>query len=321
MPLVNVSFKTQDLFFSRIDWADNTYRITYHRPIGSLTRSIETIGLQHRPVLQEKEQGIFCIVAGYRRLRSLLKIGREPVSCNIVPIGTQGRDLFLFNFYENIDRGYNTVEQALVVKKLSTYIGEKALTRDYLPLLGLPPKKEIFERYKSLSEISPIHLSALVQGRLFPETVETVIRDFRPIADFIFALLLSLHWGFQKQREFLVDLLEIFNRGGPDPEAFLFSASVTDILQRNSWTPQQKGEALRKYFRTCLYPSLTETEHRFEEMITPLKLDQRTRIYPPPFFEGGRYGLDVRFSSTKELKDSLEKISQALEKGKLDGLP
>jgi len=31
--------------------------------------------------------------------------------------------------------------------------------------------------------------------------------------------------------------------------------------------------------------------------------------------------LDVRFSSTKELKDSLEKISQALEKGKLDGLP
>ena len=151
--------------------------------------------------------------------------------------------------------------------------------------------------------------------------METVIRNFRPIADFIFVLLLSLHWGFQKQREFLVDLKEIFDREGLDPEAFLLSASVTNILQRNSWTPQQKGEALRKYFRTCLYPSLTETEHRLEEMIHPLKLDQRTRIVPPPFFEGGRYGLDIKFSSTKELKDSLEKISQAMKKGKLDDLP
>ena len=321
MTLVDVSFITHDLFFSQIDWADNTYRITFQRPIGPLIRSIKTIGLQHRPVLQEKEKGCFSIVAGYRRLRSLQKIGREPVSCKIVSAGTDQRDLFLFNFYENIDRGFNTVEQSMVVKKISAFIEEKELIQGYLPLMGLPPKKEVFEHYKNLSEISPFYLPALVQGRLFPETVETVIRNFRPMAHFIFALFLSLHWGFQKQREFLVDLLEISNRGGPDPEAFLFSASVMDILKRTHWTPQQKGEALRKYFRTCLYPSLTETEHLFESMITPLKLDQRTRIYPPSFFEGGRYGLDIQFSSTKELKDSLEKISRALEEGKLDGLP
>jgi hypothetical protein len=321
VPLFNFAFKNQDLFFSRIDWADKTYRITDQRPIGHLSRSIETIGLQHLPLLQEKEKGCFSIVAGYRRLRSLQKIGREPFSCKTVSAGTGERELFLFNFYENIDRGFNAIEQSMAVKKLAAFIEEKELVHEYLPLMGLPPKKEVYERYKCISEISSIYLPALVQGRLFPETVETVIRDFQPIAHFLFALFLSLHWGFQKQREFLVDLLEISNRGGTDPETFLFSASVIDILQRNNWTPQQKGEALRKYFRTCLYPSLTETEHLFEEMITPLKLDQRTRIYPPPFFEGGRYGLDIQFSSTKELEDSLEKISQAVEEGKLDGLP
>jgi len=319
--LFNFAFKNQVLFSSQIDWVDTTYRITYHRPIGHLIRSIETIGLQHLPVLQEKEKGCFSIVAGYRRLQSLQKIGREPVSCKIVSAGTGQRDLFLFNFYENIDRGFNAVEQSMVVKKIAAFIEEKELIHRYLPLMGLPPKKEVFERYKNLSEISPIYLPTLIQGRLFPETVETVIRDFRPMAHFIFALFLSLHWGFQKQREFLVDLVEISNRGGPDPEAFLFSSSVMDILQRTHWTPQQKGEALRKYFRIYLYPSLTETEHLFEEMITPLKLDQRTKIYPPPFFEGGRYGLDIQFSSTKELEDSIEKIGQALEEGKLDGLP
>jgi hypothetical protein len=56
-------------------------------------------------------------------------------------------------------------------------------------------------------------------------------------------------------------------------------------------------------------------------MILPLNLNQRTRIYPPPFFEGGRYGLDIQFSSPKELKVSLEKIRQVLEDGKLDELP
>lgn len=321
MTVVNFDFPTRSIPLSGIDWTDATYRLTYNRPIGILTRSIEAIGLQQMPVLQEEEKNHFCIVAGYRRLQALQKLNWDPVSCKIASLETEKKDLLLINFHENLDRGFNAVEESLVVKKLSVFLEEEDLIRNYLPLLNLPPRKETIERCLKINEISPVYLPALLQGRLFRETVETVARDFCPVSHLVVALFIFLHWGFQKQKEFLSDLKEICIRRKEEPENFLSSRPIMDILQRSKWTPQQKGEAIRKYFRTCLFPILTETEKSFEDRITLLDLNQRTRIYPPPFFEGGQYGLEIRFSNPKDLKASLEKIQQALEDGKLDELP
>jgi hypothetical protein len=314
-------FQTRGIPLSRIDWTDGTYRLTYGRPIRDLRLSIKTIGLRQLPVLQEKEKNHFCIVAGYRRLQALQNINQEQVPCKIALSDTKEKDLLLFNFHENIDRGFNSVEKSLVVKKLSAFLEEKDLILNYLPLLNLPPQKETIERCLRISEISPIYLPALVQGRLFPETVEVVVKDFFPLSHLVFSLFIFFHWGFQKQKEFLSNLKEICIRRLEEPEKFLISMPIGELLHRSQWTPQQKGEALRKYFRTCLFPVLTETEKRFEEMILSLNLNQGTRIYPPPSFEGGEYGLDIRFSSPKGLKTSLEKINLILEDGKLDQLP
>jgi hypothetical protein len=243
------------------------------------------------------------------------------VGCRIATAQTEKKDLFLWNFHDNLDRGFNPVEQTLVVKKLFQFIDEKELIQDYLPWLNLAPKKEIFHRYLKTAEISPLFQKALFQERLFPETIDMAMKDFLPFINLILALFVSLHWGFQKQKEFLSDLKEISNRKAQDPGSILFSVPIVEILQRSHWTPQQKGEALRKVFRTCLFPTLTETEKAFKLAITPLNLDQRTKISPPPFFEGGRYGLEINFSNSKELKESLGRIIPALEKGKLDDLP
>ncbi len=314
-------FIAKDILISRIDWTDTTFRITYNRSLGPLIHSIETIGLQNPPVLQEIEGDRFRIVAGWRRLRAIEKIGRKSVSCKIASIEAAEKDLFLFNFHENIDRGFNPVEQSWAVKKLSAFIEEGKLVKDYLPWLNLPSKGEMVPRYLTTSEISPIYWPALFLGRLFPETIEMVFRDFRPLADPVFALFIFLHWGFQKQKEFLSDLREIGKRRSEDPESFFFSEPVANLLRQSTWTPQKKGEALRKLIRVCLFPTLTKVEKAFSETIFHLNLDQRTRISPPPFFEGGRYGLEVQFSNPKELKESLEKISHAVKEGKLDDLP
>ena len=169
--------------------------------------------------------------------------------------------------------------------------------------------------------MSPIYWPALIQGRLFPETIESVIREFLPLAHLIFALFIFFRWGFQKQKEFLTELKEICIRRSEKPKKILSTSTIMILLQQPTWTPQQKGQAFRKFFRNCRYPALTDTEKTFEAMISPLNLDQRTRINPPPFFEGGHYDLAVHFSSSKELKESLEKIIKVLEEGKLNGLP
>ena len=316
-----MELRSGDIIFSRIDWADTAFRITYGRPVAPLIHSLQTIGLQNPPVLQEKEGDRLRIVAGFRRLQALQKIGREPISCKIAPAGTERKRLFLFNFHENMDRGFNPVEQSWIVKKLSIFMRERESIQDYLPWLNLPAKMEIYKRYLSTSGISPIYWSALLEGRLFPETIERVNRDFLPIADLIFTLFISLHFGFQKQKEFLSDLEEIGKRGLGESATFLFSETVVEHLRQINRTPQQKGDALRKYFRSCLYPFLTDMEKAFQKKVSLLGLDQRTRLSPPPFFEGGQYGLEIKFSNSKELSESLGKISQALRDRKLEDLP
>lgn len=318
---IALELRSRDVYFSWIDWADNAFQITYGRPVTPLIHSIQAIGLQSPPVLQETEGERFRIVAGSRRLQALKKIGRESVPCKIAPAGTEGESLFLFNFHENMDRGFNPIEQSWIIKKLSVFIEEEELIRNYLPLLNLPAKKEIIKCYLAISEISPVYLSALLQGRLFPETIESVNRDFPSVADLILALFIFLHMGFQKQKEFLADLREMGKRGLEKTEPILFSEPVVQLLRQDIRTPQQKGEALRKHFRTCLYPFLTETEKIFQKKVSLLNLDQRTKISPPPFFEGGKYGLEITFTNPRDLKESLEKISQALQEGKLDDLP
>ena len=83
---------------------------------------------------------------------------------------------------------------------------------------------------------------------------------------------------------------------------------MNPLLRREDLTPQQKGEAWRQSLRTRRYPTLIETEKAFSEKVGSLGLDERTRLKPPPFFEGGVYELAIRFSGNSELGSSLEKI-------------
>lgn len=306
---------------ARIDWADTRFRLSCQRPLGPLHRSIQTIGIQNHPLLWKRDSGNFSIVAGYRRLLVLQKMGEEAVTSRVVSSELEEKELFLYNFHENIDRGFNPVEQSWAVKKLSVFLTNEEMIRDYLPLLNLPAQKEIFYRYLQTAQLSPIFYRDLILGRLFPEIIERVRKDFLPLTDLILGLFVFLHWGFQKQKEFLTDLQEISRRKNRDPAEFFYSEPFLEILNRSQWTAPQKGETLRKILRSCRFPILTETEKAYGALIATLDLDHRTRIIPPPFFEGGRYNLEIQFSSGSGLKASLEKLIPAIEEGKLDQLP
>ncbi|MEW6186128.1 MAG: ParB/RepB/Spo0J family partition protein [Thermodesulfobacteriota bacterium] len=318
---IRFDFAVQEVALSQIDWGDSSYRTTFNRPVGTLCRSIEAIGLQHRPVLQSLERGRFGLVSGYRRLKALERMKRPSVLCKTVSRQTEAKELLFFNILENADRGFNTVEQALALKRLSAFVDKQGLIRECLPLLGLPPKEEILSRWMTINDLSPVFWPALVQGKLHPETIETVMGDFFTLAHPILTLFLFFHWSFQKQKEFLSDLKETRIRFRNPVETFLFTPSLLTALQAAEATPGQKGDVWRKILRNLLFPVLTESEQRFRALVAELRLDQKIRLSPPPFFEGGHYELTFRFSTPPELKTSLSKIGFLLEEGKLDGLP
>ena len=105
------------------------------------------------------------------------------------------------------------------------------------------------------------------------------------------------------------------------PEKVITAPPLTDWLKRGDLSPQQKGEAIRKFLHEALFPVSTETEKAFNEKRDRMKLDPRTQLTPPPFFEGGTYRLEVRFSEESELRESLDRIQRALESGSFEDLP
>jgi hypothetical protein len=305
-----------------IDWRDTTFQITYGRSLQPLRASIQAVGLQQTPVLQEGGVEGIRIVSGRRRLRVWKQLHRSECPVRLVSADQPEKELFLFSFYEAIGRGdLNGIEQAVILKKLLRYFPEEQVLCDYLPLLGLPPKKEILARCLRIAAAGPWFWPAVVEGRLFPETLEWIDNEFPTLRELLAALLIHLRWGYQKQREFLAGLKELTLRQQVKPEKVITSPPLTDWLKRGDLSPQQKGEAIRKFLHEALFPISAATEKAFNEKRARMKLGPRTRLIPPPFFEGGSYRLEVRFSEESGLQESLDRIRRAVDDGCFQDLP
>ena len=321
-PLKKIGFSDQEVSLAAIVWQDEVCRMTWGRPLRPLRRSLEAVGLQETPVLQPLPAGRFRIVAGRRRLLVLRDLALESCPARLIPADQPARDLVLFNLYHNLgSHDFNVVERALIVSRLARYFPEETLVRDFLPLIGLAPHQAVGRRFLLLAELSPHFWPAFIQGRLFPETLDLISPNMRPWIEPLLTLCLNLHFGFQKQKEMLEGLQELMLRREGGIEAVLRSTGLSALLCRESLPQTQKGEAWRRSLRSALYPSLTETERSFAEQVRDMALDERTRIKPPPFFEGGRYELTMPFASPGDLETSLERVRLALKAGKLDHLP
>jgi len=319
---VQIPAKVTTVALEDIDWRDTTFQITYGRSLQPLKASIQAVGLQQPPVLQEAASEKRRIVSGRRRLQVWRLLGRSKCSVRMVSAGQPEKGLFLYGFYEAIGRGdLNGIEQAVILEKLLRYFPKDQVLFDFMPLLGLPSKKEVLSRCLRIAAAGPWFWPAVVEGRLFPETLEKIDTDFSSHRELLAALLIHLRWGFQKQREFLAGLKELSLRQQVTPEKILTSPLLTDWLKRGDLSPQQKGEAIRNVLHEALFPVSTETEKTFGEKRTRMKLDPRTRLTPPPFFEGGTYRLEVRFTEESELRDSLDRIRHALDGGCFQDLP
>jgi hypothetical protein len=319
---VQIPAKETTIALAAIDWRDTTFQITYGRSLQPLKASIQAIGLQQLPVLQEGGVERMRIVSGRRRLRVWKQLNRSECPVRLVSADQPQKGLFLYSFYEAIGRGdLNSIEQSVILEKLLRYFPEEQVLSDYMPLLGLPPKKEILTRTLRIAAAGPWFWPAVVEGRLFAETLEWIDKDFPSQRALLAALVIHLRWGYQKQREFLAGLKELALRRQVEPEEIITAPPITDWLKRGDLSPQQKGEAIRKFLHEALFPVSTEIEKEFNEKRARMKLDPRTQLTPPPFFEGGTYRLEVRFSEESALRESLDRIQRALESGCFEDLP
>lgn len=297
---------------SQIDCSDLTYIFTFRPEIKALVASIGRIGLTNRPLLQEKEGG-FRLVAGYKRVLALKRLGKEGFQAKIAEEKVDGLRLFLFNLYENLGtRCLDEVEKSTVAGKLINQFGlsRSRVRNEFLPLLGLGQSEKVLELYLSLAKMEEEIKEVVAKDRFSLEVVNLLAQFPKTEREKIFPWIKGLRLGKNKQKGFLILLGDLARLKGPFPSDILESPKVREIMAREDWPLPVKARKIEEYLKGERYPVYRKVEEKYKKVVKELNLPPNLSLNPPPYFEGDEYEMRFKFRDKSDIEKAVGYLSQ-----------
>lgn len=296
----------------RVDWRDRRFTFSRGGDTAFLEDSIREVGLLVPPELLA-DDGRFIVIRGSRRLRALRRLRAGSVQARvfecdeITPLEAWSR-----NFHDTRSvRELNAAESCTVLRQL-TGLGVEAETilRDYLPLLGLPPRRRTLSECLQAASLEEKMLDALAGGAISLTTA--VFLASLPASDrrAAFRFLRRRPLTVSQQREWSRLSRDLAAREHSTVSAVLSSASRASVGR-----PGSPGSAALQVLRERRYPALTEHRRSFRKLVGALRLPAWFHVDTHPFFERGE--LNVRFSARNQT--SWESARRLLER--IDGHP
>ena len=304
---MNIEYR--ELEIESIDLADTTFVITFGLSLSMLRDSIENIGVLNPPVIKEKLGDGYCAVCGYKRLLVCRDLGISRLRCAIIDHGAEDRDAFLLSFYDNLShRQLNPMEKSMAIAGLQRYYADEFIVRNFLPLLGLPPRNSVLMRIKSLLDLDQDIKDALADNRLDEGAAIKLLNFSSQERIMLFQFLTLLKFSRNKRNEIIDTIYDITQRDECSMSDILNSKGLKDILGNKELNIPQKGKRVRHLLRKLRYPKIVKAEEDFLRIQGELDLGDDIRLTPPPFFEGERYGIEFEFGTINELEENVKKI-------------
>ena len=304
---------SQMVSLESIDCSPGPYCMSFAYDLNPLILSIQNVGLLNSPILLASgESHKMIIIAGYRRIQALKHLGLHDIPCRVLPTATlDPLDCLLMNLHENVStRKLNDVEKAMVLTRIEGLLPEKTVIEQYLPLLDLGPRKDIFLLYKNIAnELGETGKRALAEDRLSIQAVKMLLDLDETVRNEMLRFFSHLMLNMNQQRqliEFIMDISITENRTVAD---LLADPPIREIETDSQMNPPQKAKAMMTYFRRRRLPSVVEAERGFKKMISEVGLPDGVRVTPPPFFEGPDYRMEISFRDGLQLTKVLKELS------------
>ena len=306
-----VEWESCSIHLDNIDWNDTSCQITYGRLPPKLLLSIQTVGLIEPPLLQGKENGLYRIVCGSRRLTACKTIGLDPGTCRMLPRSVDPQRCLTLAIYDNVaQRTLNPVEKSLVLAKMADYLEEPRLINEFMPLLDLEPSITLFNRYLGLHDLEKAILDSLAVGRL-NERIAFALAKVKQEDRFAYLRLFEeLPFSVSVQEELLETVEQIARKENLAPEQLLSSGEVSALRQTSKGPARQRAQQIRKHLQDRCNPRLTARRERFSREVRSLGLPAGVRLVPPPYFEGPKWILECTFERADELARRLRHVAE-----------
>jgi len=285
-----------------------------------IARSIEAVGLINAPLVERDSRGRVEIVSGYRRIMALKRLGWKKVPCkDISGAAASQLDLFLVGLHENLStRPFNTVEKAMVLSRLSTWMPEDEIIELYMPLLGLPRHRPTFQIYTALERgLDTRAKLSLAGGRLSLKAAGMLLDTDEKSRKALIEWIINLNLNFNQQLQFIDMILDLsYNNKCPIP-AVLEDDPFKSFISDRPLNLPQRAKALMREIRKLCFPRLAAAERSFKATLSRLNLPDGVALQAPAYFEAPDYLLQVRFKKGRELREKLRALSEMTEMDQL----
>ena len=209
------------------------------------------------------------------------------------------------------------MEKAELISRFKNYalVDENRIIQEILPLLNINPSRKNLTKYLKLSYLEESLKRAFFDERLsFEQLLMLSEIENSEIRIGIFEnLLIRFRFNNNETREFIKDAVEILNRD---------KSSLTDLLKVifDKLGSKTSKNDFRKELKAIRFPALSEVEKNYKSNLDDLGLADQVKIKHHPYFESNDLELNIKVKNSKDLKKDLEKLSENIEKGKLDRL-
>ncbi len=309
-----MNFKHHRISLKEIDFEDQTFCLSYPCRAQNLLDSIDLVGIIHPPILRRQGKK-YQIVCGRGRLSAAQILGLPQVVCKVLPLWIDDLTCLTISFEENLtSRGFNVIEQALVVEKFLHYLPEEEVLREFLPRLGYSPAYKNLQFLVSLNFLEEEIKKLLAQEDLSPQVAVRLLELEEEDRQALVHLFTELKPGRNRQRQILEALLDLSKREECPLRGFLKSPALVKILTDPKLNPPQKTEKVYATLRRYLWPRLTAREEEFQRLASTLSAPG-IRVLPSPSFEKDTHLLEVEFKDLKDLREKWERLALVLAKG------
>lgn len=296
---------------NKVDWNDTSCLITYGPLPDTLFLSIQAVGLIQPPLLQGKENGLFRIVCGGRRLAVCQQLGLDPIPCRVLPSSLSEQTCLRIAIYDNVaQRTLNPVERSLVLIKMAKYLEQPQIIAEFLPLLDLEPSVTLFSRYMELHRLEGVVLDSLATGQLNERIAFALATLEQGDRLTFFHLFQELPFSVSVQEEIIETVVEIARKENLTPAEVLNSKEVRALNESSKRPARQRAQEIRKQLQARRAPRLTARKERFARETRDLGLPSGVRLVPPPYFEGPKWSLECTFEGAEELAARLRDVAR-----------
>ena len=274
-------------------------------PDQTLCASLREMG-QAAPVLVERRNDTFHLVAGYKRVRAMAQMGRDVLALEVQADET-GKGLLYLG--DNLGKeAPSPARRVTALRFFQPRLDDAGLAARVAPLLGEAPRSRSWRRllgWLALPEewddlLQREHLP-LDAGDILTRLAQAELETVRPFFE-------EVRWSRGNAVRFLTSLYEAARARGVDITTLATQAGLPEIASRKL-SPKDITEALTVAAHTLRYPALSAMEARFAGQAKDLTAETSWRISQEDRFETDSVTLHMKVRTPETLARAAQELA------------